>query len=233
MMSIIKAVLLIFITIFIADAEDRLLQDLTFPYRIVCNATWVEEIKNDTILVLKNSAPGKKTCLQLKKYTLDTTFYFNNNDWSRLNYIVNKELAIAAGRLIFTDTGMTKKLGNYRAFEMFASFSQKTDVDTIWWSEYSRWTDYRGFGYLASIIGDTSDMKENYASYKTLMDSISISPSSAGVIFQGKGFQRIPEQPNLSLSSRWYTLSGRSIKGNVGRPNTIIVRKNVRRFFIR
>jgi hypothetical protein len=214
-------------------AENTVFVDAAFPYRIVCVSGWVQELKNDSMLLLKNSAAGKKTRLQLQKYSVDTGYDINNKDWSRLRFAINKELALAVGKLIFVDTSASKKLGNLRAFEIFAFFSQITDRDTMWWAEYSRWTDRNGFGYLASIIGDTTDMKTNYSSYKALLDSTNISQLNTGVITQERRIQKAVQRGFPSSSSAWYTLSGRETRGRTEQPNTILVKKNMKQFLVR
>jgi hypothetical protein len=228
MSTLTKSSIVLFLVGLIVQAETTVFVDATFPYRIVCKTGWLQELKNDSMLILKNSASGKKTRLQLQKYSMDSGYDVNNKDWSRLRYAINKELATAVGQLIFVDTSAQKKLGNSRAFEIFAFFSEKSNNKTLWWAEYSRWTDYNGSGYLASIIGDTTDMKENYVHYKALMDSVSLSqlPTKAGSQWV---VRTLATQPHAaSLSSVWYDILGRNTNGATRQPNVVLVKKNLK-----
>ena len=229
----VKSGMALFIVGSFVRAENTVYMDAAFPYRIVCKTAWVQEAKNDTILILKNSTPGKKTRFQLHKYSIDTGYNFENKEWSRLRWAINKELANGIGIVKFVDTTANKKLGNYRAFELFAYFSEKTEERTIWWAEYSRWTDHDGFGYLASIIGDTADMKdpENYTSYRTLMDSINISQMTTRL----KAPRFVTTSPQrLPLSSvTWYNALGRDMRGCIGHSSMLLVKRSMKQFPIR
>jgi hypothetical protein len=215
-----------FILYFSSAAETTVFIDPCFPYRVVCKTEWVQETKNDSMLVLKNSTPGKKTRFQLQKYRMDTSFDVDSKDWSRLNFAVNKELALAMGRLVFIDTSASKKLGNFRAFEIFAFFREKSGNDSIWWAEYSRWTDHDGFGYIASIIGDTIDIKQNYASYKALMDSVTISQLTTRAIYDGRNILKSSGRSVRHPSSARYTVSGRKMPGATLCAAAIVANKN-------
>ena len=173
--STIKTGLIALSICLMGNAQVRVLLNESFPYRIVCEHDWVETVTNDSTLVLDHVSSGTKTRFQLKKYGIDSTFNHETFEWSRLSFAINKEWAIQIGKLVFVDTGATKQLGGFRAFEMFAFFAESTATQKVWWAEYCRWTDHDGFGYLVSIIGDTLEMKQNYQTYKTLFDSISIS----------------------------------------------------------
>lgn len=169
--------LLLLAGIFAAGAENKILNDAEFPYRIVCKSEWTEEIKVDTLLQLRLSASGKKTLFQLKKYELDSTYKSEIMQWSRINYVVNSELANKLGTLIFTDTTKAKKLGNLRAFELGALYSKTLEnKSVVWWGEYSRWTENSDFGYFATVICDTADLNNTatVSMYKAMLDSVFI-----------------------------------------------------------
>jgi hypothetical protein len=169
--------ILLLVGIFAAGAENKILNDAGFPYRIVCKPEWTEEIKVDTLLQLRLSLSGKNTRFQLKKHALDSTYTSEIMQWSRINYAVNSELAKKLGILIFSDTTKAKKLGDLRAFEIGAIYSKTLENKTVvWWGDYSRWTENRGFGYSATVICDTADLNNpaTLALYKTMLDSVFI-----------------------------------------------------------
>ena len=231
--KVIKAVYIIIAVHLLVRAENLIFSDSVFPYRIVCKPEWAEVIKNHSMFVLDNTIPGKKTRFQLKKYKIDTTYNFDNKEWSRLNYAINKKMAFNFGRLIFTDTGSAKKLGNHRAYELFAFFSQVPETDTVWWAEYSRWTDHDGVGFLVSIIGDTLDMKENYATYKTLFDSISITGITSvarNIRTRRRPVVRIIHTATYRIR---FDLLGRAIPMYIGRRNRLLVGKMDKQCMVR
>jgi hypothetical protein len=237
MNTLFKASMVFFMIVKVVWAENTVLVDPAFPYRIIYGTGWVQDVKNDSTLRLKTSAPGKKTRFQLQKYVIDTSRYDSINRanlmWSRLSYVVNKELATKAGQVIWVDSTANKKLGNYRAFELIAYYSEKSTTGTLWWAEYSRWTDHNGFGYLASIIGDTNDIMDdqNYASYKALMDSVSLSHfttvlnNSKFILTTTKRFDNTP--------LHWYNVLGRNLPQRTENPTMILMNKNSKRCLIR
>jgi hypothetical protein len=234
MINTVKTCILLFMIIPVASAENAVFTDAAFPYRIVCKTGWIQETKNDSLFVLKNTASGKKTRLQLQKYSIDTGYDFTSQDWSRLHFAVNKELASNIGQLMWFDSLPNKKLGNYRAFEICAFFSEKSATGTIWWGEYSRWTDHGGFGYLASIIGDTADIRANTtAIYKALLDSISISQLGTGAISHGPGFPKAATQRFSIPSSTWYNALGRYTYGTSRQRSAILVKKDLKQLLMR
>ena len=235
--AILKTILFVPALIVILNADTQVFQDEAFPYRIVCKPEWTETTKNDSMLTLNYSAPGKKTRLQLKKYPIDSTYDTTTFEWSRLNYAINKELAIGFGRLIFVDTGATKKVGEYRAFEMFAFYSESTATQIVWWAEYARWTEHDGYGYLVSIIGDTTEMRENYAVYKTLMDSISLGDLPTALLpgpdLRHQRANTLPLLSNRRQAAAHLDLLGREVQSFSQRKNRLLVGKKLKRSRIR
>jgi hypothetical protein len=215
------------------NAETMVFQDEAFPYRIVCKPEWTETLKNDSMLTLNNSDSGKKTRLQLKKYPIDSTYDTSTYEWSRLNYAINKELAIGFGKLLFVDTGATKKIGEYRAFEMFAFFSESTSTQTIWWAEYARWTEHDGFGYLVSIIGDTTEMRDNYIVYQSLMDSVSLGSLTTALLpgpaHRHRDAHSLPFLSNRQQKAAHLDLLGREVSSFSQRKNRLLVGKKLKR----
>jgi hypothetical protein len=167
-----------------ASAETQVFQDAVFPYRISCKPDWVQEIKNDSMFQLKTTVSGKKTRFQLKRYALDTNSSRELMGWSRINFAVNREIAGKLGTVIFSDTGINKKIGDLRAFELCALYLQTAADDSIWWGELSRWTEYRGYGYYVAVISDTADLVKNRVAYKALLDSVSITAGVTALIPQ-------------------------------------------------
>ncbi len=233
----IKSSLLFFLIVLSVRAETAVMVDAAFPYRIICGTQWIQELKSDSLLQLKNTATGKKTRFQLHKYTIDTVQYDSlsrtNQTWSRLRYAVNYKLAQTAGRVIRVDSTANKKLGKYRAFELVAYFSEKSGTGTLWWAEYSRWTDHNGSGYLASIIGDTLDIlnNENFTNYKALLDSISLSRLTTTL-----NYSRFMETTSKSFdkfSAHSYNVLGRDVPERLHTPAMILMKKNMKRCLIR
>jgi hypothetical protein len=233
-MTIMKTVFILFLISLAASAENKVFVDAAFPYRIVCKTEWVQELKNDSLLLLKNSSPGKKTRLHLQKYPIDTGYDYSNKSWSRLRFAVNKEIATNIGQLMWFDSTVNKKLGNYRAFEICAYYSEKSASGTVWWAEYSRWTDHDGFGYLASIIGDTTDIRLNCTTmYKAILDSISISQLTTKSLFPAAKAPRPATRLLPDHMSGWYTVLGKDVQGSGGKSRAIVVKKNAKRLFMR
>ena len=146
---------------------------------------------------------------------------------------INKELAVNFGKLVFVDTGAAKKLGDYRAFEMFAFFSESTATQKVWWAEYCRWTDHDGYGFLASIIGDTIEMKQNYATYKTFLDSISVSRMHTEVLWREKVAGLRVSRDQSPRSPPDHDLLGRSIPSSIKKNNQVLVGKKIQQCQIR
>jgi hypothetical protein len=231
--SRIKTGCVVLLAVFFTFAEVRIFLDESFPYRIVCKPEWNEALKNDSTLILDKISTGTKTRFQLKKYVIDTTFNRETNEWSRLNFAINKELAVNFGKLVFVDTGAAKKLGDYRAFEMFAFFSESTATQRVWWAEYCRWTDHDGYGFLASIIGDTIEMKQNYATYKTFLDSISVSRMHTEVLWREKVAGLRVSRDQSPRSPPDHDLLGRSIPSSIKKNNQVLVGKKIQQCQIR
>jgi hypothetical protein len=234
MTAFIKTGLALLATSLATLAETAVFLDNAFPYRIVCQPEWVETAKNDTVLILTNTAAGKKTRLQLKKYPIDTSFDTQTMEWSRLNFAINKGFADAIGKMVFFDTVATKKLGGFRAYETFAFFSDSTTPSKIWWAEYARWTEHDGWGFLASIIGDTVDMKRNYAStYKAMLDSIGLTGLTSRVRYPQAGPQSGLTPDRSRSVSGWYDLLGRELPAELMLKDRLLVGKSVRQCRIR
>jgi hypothetical protein len=229
----IKTGFLVLALYLIIPANARIFLDDSFPYRIVCAPEWVETHKSDSTLILDKVSAGTKTRFQLKKYRIDSTFNRDTRDWSRLNFAINKELAVQFGKLVFVDTSATKKLGDYRAFEMFAFFSESTSTQKVWWADYCRWTDHDGYGFLVSIIGDTISMKQNYTAYKTLFDSISISRINTEIICDRDEVVLPVFRASTPRSLPRHDLLGRSFPATTTTATRLSIGKKIRQCRIR
>jgi hypothetical protein len=226
-MSPIKTILLVLLLLSTVRPENKVFSDPAFPYRVVCNPEWVEDGKNDSVLYLKNTEAGKKTRLQLQKYTVDSWYDSNNNGWSRFRFDINYSFILGVGTIGSIDSTQNKKLGGARAFEIFAYYWEKSDNGTVWWAEYVRWTDFNGIGYMASIIGDTLDMKTNVKNktYIALLDSITLAQFSTGNAH--KNMTAIKEkQPQYTNEPVRFDLLGRNVMDYYGRQGVTISARN-------
>jgi hypothetical protein len=224
----IKTMLLVLLSLCTVKSENRVLSDPAFPYRVVCKPEWVVDVKNDSVLYLKNTEAGKKTRLQLQKYTVDSWYDLNNNGWSRFRFDINYSFILGVGTIGSIDSTQNKKLGGARAFEIFAYYWEKNDTGTVWWAEYVRWTDFNGIGYMASIIGDTLDLKTNVKNktYVALLDSITLAQFSTGNAHKNLTPITV-KQPEQTNETVWFDILGRNVTNNYGRQGvTISVQKN-------
>jgi hypothetical protein len=194
----------------------------------------VQESKNDSVLYLLNTGAGKKTRLQLQKYTVDS-WYGLNNGWSRLTFQTNYSLILSIGTIESIDSTLNTKLGGSRAFEIFAKYWEKTNSGTAWWAEYVRWTDFGGVGYMVSIVGDTLDLIENVMNnnYVSLLDSIKLTQFTTREISEKKQHS-IVQQYHDRNEIIWFDILGRNLQDYYGqKPITISVRKNIKQCIIK
>lgn len=203
-------------------AESKVFIDAMFPYRVVCATSWVEMVKSDTLFSLRDATPNKKTQLQLRRYQItDTNYSHETMNWSRLNYVVNRELADGVGETIGSDTSTGRKVSGIRAFELFAFYSQETSGKKVWWAELCRWTERNRFGYLVTVIGDTLDLMKNMPAYKTMLDSVDIKDIVSTPVTVPATF--IPAASHSAISYRAdCDLLGR-IEGTAGTPRTMLI----------
>lgn len=193
-----------------ANAETQVFQDAVFPYRISCKTEWTQEIKNDSTFQLKTTASNKKTRFQLKKYLLDSNETKELMRWSRINFAVNREIAGKLGTVVSSDSGINKKVGDLRAFELIALYLQTAaGGDSIWWGELSRWTEYRGYGYYIAVIGDTADIVRNRTAYKALLDSVTITAGTTFSIPMSGGSQKFTLPGSTPFTGAMHDLLGR------------------------
>jgi len=203
-------------------AESKVFIDANFPYRVVCATSWVEMVKSDTLFSLRDATPNKKTQLQLRRYQItDTNYSHETMNWSRLNYVVNRELADGVGETIGSDTSTGRKLSGMCAFELFAFYSQETTGKKVWWAELCRWTERNRFGYLVSIIGDTLDLMKNLPAYKTMLDSVDIKDIVSTPVGVPASFNPAASHSAISYRAE-YDLLGR-IEGTAGTPRTMLI----------
>ena len=224
----VKAVVLLYLFCIALSAEKLVFEDSAFPYRVVCEPGWAETLKNDSVLVLDNTASGKKICFELQRSTIDESYDSEIMEWSRLNFVISKEMAYTFGRLVFFDTTSAKRLGGYHAFELFSFFSDSSG--TVWWAEYDRWTEYDRNGFLVSIIGDTIDMKENLSHYTEMVDSIRIQANTSLLWYNTSIHGGSTLRMHSVVPLRWHDLLGREVA--VYR-NRLMVGKKARRCPVR
>jgi hypothetical protein len=214
------------------NAETQVFQDAVFPYRVSCKNDWVQEIKNDSIFQLQTSLIGKKTRFRIKKYLLrDTTGTRELMGWSRVSFAVNREIADELGTVLSSDTGINKKIGTLRAFELCALYLQKSGVsDSVWWGELSRWTEYLGYGYYVGVITDTADLIANRLAYKALLDSVSIGTTTAvSFIRQNSAMPAVASGP-FNRGGGMYNLLGRKFRRSAPGTVQFVVQRHQKRF---
>lgn len=215
-----------------AFSGEQVFTNATFPCRVVCTSEWAEEEKNDSVLILQNSTPGKKTRMEMYRYTLDTTGVVKNINWAAFNFYITKELTYSFGKLVFFDTSAEKKLGGYHAYELYAMLSDSTKK--TWWAELNRWAKSEKYGYLVTIFGDTTDMKENYSTYSAMIDSIHFYYSSSlHLPYFNKHRNNMTPQKSSVTHNSWHTLLGREVAANNNYRNNFLVAKRMKRCPVR
>lgn len=215
-----------------AFSGEQVFTNATFPCKVVCTSEWVEVQKNDSVLILKNSTPGKKTRMEMYRYTLDTVGVVKNINWAAFNFYITKELTYSFGKLVFFDTSAVKKLGGYRAYELYAMLSDSTKK--TWWAELNRWAKNEKYGYLVTIFGDTTDMKENYSTYSAMVDSIHFDFSSALKLPPfNKNQRNLSLQKSSVTNNSWHTLLGREVTTTDRYRNNFLVTKRMKRCPVR
>jgi hypothetical protein len=215
-----------------AFSGEQVFTNAMFPYRVVCTSEWVEVEKSDTVLILENNTPGKKTRMEMYRYTLDTTGVVKNINWAAFNFYITKELTYSFGKLVFFDTSAVKKLGGYRAYELYAMLSDSTKK--TWWAELNRWAKSEKYGYLVTIFGDTTDMKENHSTYSAMLDSIQFDYSSSlHLPYFKKHLNTMTLQKSSVTNNRWHTLLGREVTANNNYRNNLLVAKRMKRCPVR
>jgi hypothetical protein len=216
--------------------ESNVFLDTFFPYRVVCAPVWVEREKNDSLFILQDSSPGKKTQMQLRRYPIDSGVISEPMNWSRLNFMVNRELASGVGRILWEDSGSTIKLGELRAFELFALYSQKVGNNTVWWAEFCRWTERNNYGYLAVIMGDTSDLKLDLGGtasiYQSMMDSIDIMDFSTTVVAPSRHSSPVVIRKTQALTTG-FDLLGRKEPPHKLHRSALLLRKGEKTLLLR
>jgi hypothetical protein len=207
--------------------------DSLFAFRVELKDNWALDQANDSEYYFKDTAAGKKTRLHLKKYTLDTSYNFDTQEWSQLSFAVNKGIAEQTGKVVFSDTSSSKRLGDLHAYELFAYFSQMVNNKTVWWAEYSRWADTDGIGFFVSIIGDTTEIKPNFTSYKSMVDLVAVHPPVLHLINHTRGSRYALKVITPDKNPGWIDLMGRKTLISHSRNNSgIILNKNTRQFRI-
>lgn len=217
---------LFFVTTGLLFAENQVFTNPSFPCRVVCESGWNEIQKNDSVLILEKSTFGKKTRMEILRYTIDTTGIAKYIDWAAFNFTINKELVYSFGDLIFFDSSESKRLGGYHAYELFAILSDSSKI--TWWAEYDRWAKSEKYGYLATIFGDTTDMKKNIAAYASMMDSISFGYSNIHQPYNSKKRCLLIQNSPMTID-KWHDLLGRKVVIVDRFRNSLLVTKKVKR----
>lgn len=211
-------------------SENLVLLNDAFPYRVVSSPGWVESLKNDSVLILDYNVSGKRNQFRLERHKIDTTSNLQNREWSRLQYTVNKEFAAEVGRQVYADSGQEIKFGGCQAYEMFAYYSRSEGGGVVWWADYARWTEKDGYGFLASIIGDTLEMKRNLETHRAFLDSISLTRLSTAALprpHDGTVTRTAGTAP--SVNSGAFDLLGRMLPVYVRHNGIVLAPKQARR----
>lgn len=210
----------------VLNVMAEIYEDSGFAFRVDLMNNWELDQQNDSVYFFKDTTPGKKTIMHIKKYFIDTSYNYSTHEWSRLSFAINKEFAQETGKIIYSDTSTQIKLGNLRAYELFAFYSQNVNDKKVCWAAYSRWTDKDSTGYLVSIIGDTSELKNNLSIFSSIMDNIMIYPSDAPMNISAQSNHIFKKSVFCNTGPEWIDLLGRTMaKGTHGRTNIIINKK--------
>lgn len=207
--------------LFFPDAA--IYEDSKFAIKIDLFENWNIELKKDDEYYFRDTLPGKKTRLHLKKYSIDSSYGFETMQWTLYSFAINKSLAEKNGKVIFSDTSISKRLGDLRAFELFSFFSQVVENKNVCWAEYARWTEKNGTGYYVSIIGDTTELKTEFNKYKALMDNIQIwPPDNPESLKKSNDRNFIKHKPENIYETKWVNLMGKKVNEKKGYTGIII-----------
>jgi hypothetical protein len=157
---------------------DKIISDVALGYSIYLPSdTWIRKIKDSTHHQFYDSTFGFKSILSIKRYAYNHTTYATPEEWTRANFIAYKlcvEYSFSPfGAMVYYDTASTVRQGTLWATESYATF---ITVDTAYspWSEYTRFTANKTYGYELYALGDTADMMKNIGAYAALLKLVQL-----------------------------------------------------------
>lgn len=157
---------------------DKIIADATLGYSIYLPSdSWVRKIKDLNHHQFYDSSFALKSIISIKRYSYDHAVYPAPESWTRANFIAYKlcvEYSILPfGAMVYYDTSSSVRQGTLWATESYATFIT-SDTAYESWSEFTRLTANKSYGYELYVLGDTSDMMKNIGIYAALLKMVQL-----------------------------------------------------------
>ena len=192
---------------------DTIITDATLGYSIYLPSdSWVKKVKDPTHHQFYDSSFVLKSIISIKRYTYDHAVYPTPESWTLANFIAYKfcvENSFSPfGAMVYYDTSSSVRQGTLWATESYATFfTADTAYDS--WSEFTRLTANKSYGYELYVLGDTADMMQNIGVYAALLKMVQVpqdtnvtvlyrpaSPATPGrIAWSGQSFPRFLYDP--------------------------------------
>jgi hypothetical protein len=163
-----------------AKAEN-IITDPTLGYSIYLPGdSWIRVVKNTNHHQFYDTSFTYQSQISIVRHSYSSTDYPTPESWTRANFIAY-EFSIDYSfdpwaSMLFSDT-ITVKQGTSWATESYSVFFS-LDTACGAWSEYTRFTAGRGYGWELYAIGDTSDMMSNIATYAAILAMVQLPTDS-------------------------------------------------------
>ncbi|MBN1129680.1 MAG: hypothetical protein JXA71_11870 [Chitinispirillaceae bacterium] len=208
---------LLLTAIFVLNAEN-IITDPTLGYSIYLPGdSWTRVIRNANHHQFYDTTFTYESQVSIVRHPYSSDDFPTPESWTRANFIAYK-LSIDYSfdpwaAMLYYDTASTVRQGTGWATESYSTFFS---LDTFCgaWSEYTRFTARKDYGWELYAIGDTADMMKNIGTYAAILLMVQLpSDSNARVIPRHiAAGQALNRSAISSKTDRYYDPLGRMIR---------------------
>jgi hypothetical protein len=188
----------------------ELVDDPAFAYSVNLPESWVRIQKSDTHHTFLDTSLVYPSFISIRRHSFTDTAFEDGEDWIRMNFIAYllsvQYSEYPFGVVVYFDSSETYRKSNHWAPEAWSMFFTADSTPTF--SEFIIFSEANGFGYEMYAMGDSADMIQNIGVYVSILDSIALPESSAGISFHPAVAGPASNQRDLFTNDHLYDLTG-------------------------
>ena len=175
--SLFIKILSFFLSILIFEANAKILSDNTFAFQIEVEPQWsmISDPSDSGIYYLRDDTRERKAEISIRKIAIDTISLVEESEYAQVYFLSNLIIARGLGTVQLWDSSNALKVGDLRAYDLFAHYKTNVGGTTKWYAEYARWCSKDTFVFeLTVICDDLNEIKNNKSYYINKLNAISV-----------------------------------------------------------
>jgi hypothetical protein len=198
----------------ISDSFAKTLSNTSFAFKAEVPVQWVLSKVDTNSYCISDESKQRKAKIYLQRTYIDTISILEESEYAKTYFISNLSVARSYGKVINWDTSTNLRVGQLRAYDLYAHYKPSGSSSSIWYAEYGRWCSKNHLLFQITVFSnDTNEIDTHIEEYVSLLDSIMVWDPDQQIVRSNSPAKRISPAMTFQQikSDRFFDLCGRKM----------------------